>query len=149
MNYHLFYAFLLITFVLVIVPGPIVTLIIATGATRGIRSALMTVLGSTIGNALLLACIALGLNWILRTSAEVFDFGRDGRGHGRRLGDCCRCEPQTVPEADTGTIARPPVGRGADWRRRVAVVGPTLGIAGGAGLRNSGLEQEPAWDARA
>jgi len=65
MNYHLFYAFLLITFVLVIVPGPIVTLIIATGATRGIRSALMTVLGSTIGNALLLACIALGLNWIL------------------------------------------------------------------------------------
>jgi len=76
MNYHLFYAFLLITFVLVIVPGPIVTLIIATGATRGIRSALMTVLGSTIGNALLLACIALGLNWILRTSAEVFEILR-------------------------------------------------------------------------
>lgn len=76
MNYHLFYAFLLITFVLVIVPGPIVTLIIATGATRGIRSAQMTVLGSTIGNALLLACIALGLNWILRTSAEVFEILR-------------------------------------------------------------------------
>ena len=35
MNYHLFSAFLLITFVLVIVPGPIVTLVIATGATRG------------------------------------------------------------------------------------------------------------------
>ena len=69
MNYHLFSAFLLITFILVIVPGPIVTLVITTGATRGIRAALMTVLGSTLGNAVLITCIALGLNWILRTSA--------------------------------------------------------------------------------
>ena len=73
MNYHLFLAFLLITFVLVIVPGPIVTLVIATGATRGTRAALITVIGTTLGNAALLACIALGLNWILRTSAEVFE----------------------------------------------------------------------------
>jgi homoserine/homoserine lactone efflux protein len=68
MNYHLFSAFLLITFVLVIVPGPIVTLVIATGATRGIGAGLLTAAGSTLGNALLLACIALGLNWILKTS---------------------------------------------------------------------------------
>ncbi|HJS60548.1 MAG TPA: LysE family translocator [Pseudolabrys sp.] len=73
MNDHLFSAFLLITFVLVIVPGPIVTLVIATGATRGTRAALITVIGTTLGNAALLACIALGLNWILRTSAEVFE----------------------------------------------------------------------------
>ena len=43
MNWHLFSAFLLITAVLVIVPGPIVTLVIATGASRGIRAALQTV----------------------------------------------------------------------------------------------------------
>jgi len=73
MNYHLFSAFMLITFVLVIVPGPIVTLVIATGATRGIRAGLMTVMGSTLGNGVLLACIALGLNWILKTSSEVFE----------------------------------------------------------------------------
>ena len=73
MNYQLFSAFLLITFVLVIVPGPIVTLVIATGATRGIGAALMTAAGSTLGNAVLLACIALGLNWILKTSSEVFE----------------------------------------------------------------------------
>ena len=42
MNYHLFSAFLLITFVLVIVPGPIVTLVVATAATRGTRAALAT-----------------------------------------------------------------------------------------------------------
>lgn len=62
MNYQLFSAFLLITTILVIVPGPVVTLVIATGATRGIRAALMTVAGTTLGNAVLLACIALGLN---------------------------------------------------------------------------------------
>jgi threonine/homoserine/homoserine lactone efflux protein len=73
MNYQLFSAFLLITFVLVIVPGPIVTLVTATGATRGIGAALMTAAGSTLGNAVLLACIALGLNWILKTSSEVFE----------------------------------------------------------------------------
>jgi len=76
MNWQLFSAFLLITAVLVIMPGPIVTLVIATGAGRGIRAAMMTVIGTTLGNAVLLACIALGLNWILRTSAEVFNYVR-------------------------------------------------------------------------
>jgi homoserine/homoserine lactone efflux protein len=76
MNWQLFSAFLLITAILVIVPGPIVTLVIATGASRGIRAALQTVIGTTIGNALLLTCIALGLTWILKTSAEVFDYVR-------------------------------------------------------------------------
>jgi homoserine/homoserine lactone efflux protein len=73
MNWHLFSAYLLITFILVIVPGPIVTLVIATGATRGIRTALLTVAGTTLGTAALLACIAFGLNWILKTSAEIFE----------------------------------------------------------------------------
>jgi threonine/homoserine/homoserine lactone efflux protein len=76
MNSQLFSAYLLITFVLVIVPGPIVTLVIATGASRGIRAALVTVAGTTLGNAVLLACIAFGLNWILKTSAEVFEILR-------------------------------------------------------------------------
>src|SRR5690348_8042222 len=76
MNWQLFSAFLLITAILVIVPGPIVTLVIATGASRGIRAALQTVIGTTLGNAVLLACIALGLNWVLKTSAEVFEWLR-------------------------------------------------------------------------
>lgn len=73
MNLELFSAFLLITFVLVIVPGPIVTLVIATGATQGTRAALLTVAGSSTGNAVLLACIAFGLSCILRALSEVFD----------------------------------------------------------------------------
>ncbi len=73
MNWHLFSAFLLITTLLFLTPGPIVTLIVATGARQGTRAALTAVAGATSGNAVLLACIALGLGWILQTSAEVFD----------------------------------------------------------------------------
>ena len=76
MNLHLFSAFLLITFVLVIVPGPIVTLVIATGASRGTRAALITVAGSTVGNALLITGIALGLSIIIRHAAEIFEWLR-------------------------------------------------------------------------
>jgi threonine/homoserine/homoserine lactone efflux protein len=73
MNWSLFSAFLLISAVLFITPGPIVTLIIATGARDGTRAALATVAGSSAGNALLLAIIAFGLGSILQFSAEVFD----------------------------------------------------------------------------
>jgi threonine/homoserine/homoserine lactone efflux protein len=76
MNYHLFSAFLLITFVLVIVPGPIVTLVISTGATRGTRAALITVAGSTAGNALLISGIALGLSLVIQHAAAIFEYLR-------------------------------------------------------------------------
>ena len=76
MNWQLFSAFLLITTILVLTPGPIVTLVIATGASRGIRAAMQTVIGTTLGNAVLIACIALGLSWILKASGEVFDYIR-------------------------------------------------------------------------
>lgn len=76
MNLELFSAFLLINLVLVVVPGPIVTLIISTGATQGTRAALITVAGSTLGNALLIATIAFGLNVIIQHTAEIFELLR-------------------------------------------------------------------------
>ena len=76
MNWELFTAFLLITAVLVITPGPIVTLVIATGASQGIRAALTTVAGTTLGNAILLAAIAFGLSWVLKNAAILFDILR-------------------------------------------------------------------------
>ena len=63
MNFHLFTAFPADHLRALPHPGPIVTLVITTGATRGIRAALLTVAGATTGNAALLACIAFGLNW--------------------------------------------------------------------------------------
>jgi homoserine/homoserine lactone efflux protein len=72
MNWHLFAAFLAITAVLIVVPGPIVTLVIATGARQGMRAALVTVAGTSLGNTVLLAAIALGLGWVLQNAEELF-----------------------------------------------------------------------------
>jgi len=72
MNWDLFAAFLVITAVLIVVPGPIVTLIIATGARQGVRAALVTVAGTSVGNAVLLMAIALGLGWVLQNAEQLF-----------------------------------------------------------------------------
>jgi homoserine/homoserine lactone efflux protein len=76
MNWHLFTAFLLITAVLILIPGPIVTLVIATSASKGLRAGLVTVAGTSSGNAVLLAVIALGLGWILTHALSWFDMLR-------------------------------------------------------------------------
>jgi homoserine/homoserine lactone efflux protein len=73
MNWELFAAYLLITMVLVLTPGPIVTLVIATGASKGTRAGLVTVAGTSTGNAVLLAVIAFGLSWILSHAVYVFE----------------------------------------------------------------------------
>jgi threonine/homoserine/homoserine lactone efflux protein len=73
MNWELFTTFLLITIVLILVPGPVVTLVIATGANHGIRAGLTTVAGTSLGTGLLLAAIALGLSWILKNAVELFE----------------------------------------------------------------------------
>jgi threonine/homoserine/homoserine lactone efflux protein len=73
LNPELFLAFLVITLVLVVTPGPIVTLVIATGATQGVRAALVTVAGAVTGNAILVAAIAFGLTWLLKSSVALFE----------------------------------------------------------------------------
>jgi homoserine/homoserine lactone efflux protein len=76
MNWQLFTAFLLITLVLILIPGPIVTLVIATSASKGLRAGLVTVAGTSTGNAVLLAAIALGLSWILSNALTWFEMLR-------------------------------------------------------------------------
>jgi homoserine/homoserine lactone efflux protein len=76
MNWGLFAAYLAITVILVLTPGPIVTLVITTGSTRGVRAALVTVAGTSVGNALLLAAIAFGLTWVLANAAFLFEIMR-------------------------------------------------------------------------
>jgi threonine/homoserine/homoserine lactone efflux protein len=78
MNWQLFATFLAITVVLILVPGPIVTLVIATSAGKGVRAGLVTVAGATAGNAILLAAIALGLSWILNNALYLFEALRWG-----------------------------------------------------------------------
>jgi homoserine/homoserine lactone efflux protein len=76
MNWHLFAGFLAITIILVVTPGPIVTLVISTSATKGVRAGLITAAGTSSGNAVLLAAIALGLNWVLTHAVYLFELLR-------------------------------------------------------------------------
>src|SRR6185437_8987171 len=73
MNWVLLGSCLALTILLVLAPGPIVTLVIATGANQGVRAALVTVAGTTTGNALLLAAIASGLGFVVSHAAPVFE----------------------------------------------------------------------------
>jgi homoserine/homoserine lactone efflux protein len=72
-NWELFAGFFALTVVLVLIPGPIVTLVIATGATFGVRAGLLTVAGTTVGNAVLVALIAAGLSWVVAHALYVFE----------------------------------------------------------------------------
>jgi homoserine/homoserine lactone efflux protein len=76
MNWQLFSGFLALTLVLLLTPGPIVTLVIATAARGGMREGLTTVAGTTVGNALLLTAIALGLDWVLAHARLLFELLR-------------------------------------------------------------------------
>lgn len=73
MNWQLFAAFLLITVVLMLIPGPIVTLVVATSVSKGIRAGLVTVMGTSCGTAVMLTVIALGLSWILNHALSWFE----------------------------------------------------------------------------
>jgi homoserine/homoserine lactone efflux protein len=73
MNWQLFAGFLVVTLVLLLTPGPIVTLIIATSAREGVRAGLITVAGTSLGNALLVSAIAFGLDWVLAHARALFE----------------------------------------------------------------------------
>jgi homoserine/homoserine lactone efflux protein len=73
MNWNLFSAFLVITTILIVTPGPIVTLVIATSANQGIRPALFTIAGASLGTAVLLTAIAFGLEWVVQNAAALFE----------------------------------------------------------------------------
>ena len=73
LNPELFAAFLFATAVLILMPGPIVTLVIANSLAYGQRTGLATVAGSTLGNALLVAAGALGLTTLLALAAGLFE----------------------------------------------------------------------------
>jgi threonine/homoserine/homoserine lactone efflux protein len=117
MNWDLFTAFILITMILVVTPGPIVTLVIATGASHGVRAALTTVAGTTIGNGILIAAIAFGLSWILKSSAELFDYLRwIGAAYLVWLGI------QAWRKAGSDAALPPPRGRVHFWRGMVVAL---------------------------
>ncbi|HEY6515523.1 MAG TPA: LysE family translocator [Steroidobacteraceae bacterium] len=76
MNPHLFAAYCLAVLILLLIPGPVVTLVVANSLSHGSRSGLATVAGASIGNAILLGATAIGLVAFFRLLSEVFEIVR-------------------------------------------------------------------------
>jgi threonine/homoserine/homoserine lactone efflux protein len=65
--------FALACFVIVIVPGPSVTVIIANSMRHGTRAGLLNVLGTQIGVASMIGVLALGLSAVVALMGSLFD----------------------------------------------------------------------------
>src|SRR3546814_14421237 len=72
-NPELFAGFLFAVVVLILLPEPLVTLVVANSLTYGQRTGLANVAGSSSGNALLVAAGAPGVPTLLALAAELFD----------------------------------------------------------------------------
>jgi threonine/homoserine/homoserine lactone efflux protein len=70
-NPDLFAGYLVAATALVLLPGPIVTLVVANSVAYGTRTGLATVAGTSSGNALLVAAGALGLGAVLAVVADL------------------------------------------------------------------------------
>jgi homoserine/homoserine lactone efflux protein len=76
MNTELFLAFIVATAVICTIPGPNITLIVATAATKGIRAGLIVVLGTTVAQVIQIAMVVAGLAWLISAYSLVFDLLR-------------------------------------------------------------------------
>lgn len=72
MSFSAYFAFLIATIVLVIVPGPTVTLIIANSLRHGRRAGLLNVAGTQIGLALTVGVVLLGLASLIAAMGAWF-----------------------------------------------------------------------------
>ena len=73
MSIELYLAFLAVSCVIIIVPGPNVTLILATAAVWGMQARLMIVAGTTLAQILQVIAVALGLAWLVGAYGSLFD----------------------------------------------------------------------------
>ncbi|HJP23310.1 MAG: LysE family translocator [Alphaproteobacteria bacterium] len=73
---ELYLAFVLATIVLIVLPGPNVTLIVANSLAAGARAGLLTVAGTSCATALLLAVAALGMTTLIAVMADWFTWLR-------------------------------------------------------------------------
>lgn len=69
-------AFVAASALLALIPGPIVTLLIANSLSQGSRAGIINMLGTFCGSALLLAIGGLGVAWIMTALSHWFDIVR-------------------------------------------------------------------------
>src|SRR3954451_24871375 len=76
MSPHLYLAFVAACIALALLPGPMVTLIIANGLRHGTRAALINVAGAQAGLAIVMGIVAVGLTSLMATMGYWFDWVR-------------------------------------------------------------------------
>lgn len=69
-------SFTVLAFLLVVVPGPSVTVIVANSLRHGLNAGLLTVAGTQTGAGLMILILALGLSAIVESMAAIFDIVR-------------------------------------------------------------------------
>jgi threonine/homoserine/homoserine lactone efflux protein len=73
---HTYLAYLVATIVIVMVPGPTVTLVVASGMRHGARAALLNVAGTLAGVALVFAVVGIGLASAIAAMGGWFEYIR-------------------------------------------------------------------------
>jgi threonine/homoserine/homoserine lactone efflux protein len=76
MSMQAYLAFLAACIALALLPGPIVTLVIANGLRHGTRAALINVAGAQAGLAIVIGVVAIGLTSLMATMGYWFDWVR-------------------------------------------------------------------------
>ncbi len=76
MTPEVYLAYLLACIVITVVPGPVVTLVVANGLTHGVRAGLLNVAGTQLALALMLGVVVVGLTSIIATIGWWFDWVR-------------------------------------------------------------------------
>lgn len=76
MSLELYAAYLVACLIVIIVPGPTVTLILANSLRHGTRAGLMNVLGTQIGLAIMIAIVGIGLTSLIEAMGHWFDWLR-------------------------------------------------------------------------
>lgn len=76
MSIELYAAYLVACLVIVIVPGPTVTLIIANSLRHGTRAGLLNVIGTQVGLAVMIGVVGVGLTSLIEAMGHWFDWLR-------------------------------------------------------------------------
>ena len=76
MSLHVYLAFIAACVALALLPGPIVTLLIANGLRYGTRAALTNIAGVQLGVSIVIGVVAIGLSSLMATMGYWFDWVR-------------------------------------------------------------------------
>ncbi len=76
MSLEVYFAFVAACIALALLPGPVVTLVIANGLRHGTRAALTNILGVQVGLSIVIGIVAIGLTSLMATMGYWFDWVR-------------------------------------------------------------------------